>query len=461
MKKFLFLLVFLPIFAYSADISSIVGSLVDQLAADYTSQAGQTFYSKQTVSIIEIRNTTRKMEENYIGQGVEELVKNALVDSLVFKLVDRKNLDAALKEVKLSLTGLTDGKDAPELGKIRGVKLLLDGSVTAEGNSFLISLRLTSVETTEVVSAATAAVPKDALLAESSKIAYEYVTANGIGLSFFLTPTRYLVLNQSPPQEVGDGKTYAGAGGMNLTYRLSRNWKFSIDTDMNMKDVFYDYRKIVDMENLTAYGIGSGDVFEASNGLDIVGFWKSDGSLDTNGISTKLDVKNKLDDMGNYYTLTQRTTNVSFVLSYVYNFSRNFNVSAGIGPHMNFLRYIQTYDNVPILINEGVAFKRYEINMDFIGLGGTVNINLEYFVLPRFALNFGISGFYSYIFPKSNNNLNAYSPTTGEYYYGSGDYSLESFGLNPFMMPDGRSVLDVALYPANYIKASIGASIYF
>ncbi len=454
MKKFLFLLVFLPVFAYSADISSIVGSLVDQLAADYTSQAGQTFYSKQTVSIIEIRNTTRKMEENYIGQGVEELVKNALVDSLVFKLVDRKNLDAALKEVKLSLTGLTDGKDAPELGKIRGVKLLLDGSVTSEGNTFLISLRLTSVETTEVVAASTAAVPKDVLLAESNKIAYEYVTANGIGLSFFFTPTRYLVLNQSPPQKAGDDQYHTGAGGMNLTYRLSRNWKFSIDTDMNINDVFYDYRSIGTMKNLTAYD----NVFNTSS-IAPTGFWKSDGSF--NKLIDSTAVKAELDADANYYTLTQQTTNVSFMLSYVYNFSRNFNISAGIGPHVNWLQYKQVYDNVPILINQGVAFKRYEINMDFIGLGGTANINLEYFVLPRFALNFGISGFYSYIFPKTGGKLNAYSPTTGEYYYGSGDYSLESFGLNPFMMPDGRSVMDVALYPPNYVKASLGASIYF
>ncbi len=454
MKKFLFLLVFLPVFAYSADISSIVGSLVDQLAADYTSQAGQTFYSKQTVSIIEIRNTTKEMKENYIGQGVEELVKNALVDSLVFKLVDRKNLDAALKEVKLSLTGLTDGKDAPELGKIRGVKLLLDGSVTAEGNSFLISLRLTSVETTEVVSAATAAVPKDALLAESNKIAYEYVTANGIGLSFFFTPTRYFVLNQSPPQKVGDDKYHTGAGGIKLTYRLSRNWKFSIDTDMNTKDVFFDLRTIGTMKNLTAYD----NVFTDSL---VKGFWLSDGSFSTDlggypNFETKLS-----EDYGNYYTLTQQTTNVSFMLSYVYNFSQKLNISAGIGPHVNWLQYKQVYDNVPILINEGVAFKRYEINMDFIGLGGTANVNLEYFVLPRFALNVGISGFYSYIFPKTGGKLNAYSPTTGEYYYGSGDYSLESFGLNPFMMPDGRYVTDVGMFPPNYVKASFGASIYF
>ena len=211
------------------------------------------------------------------------------------------------------------------------------------------------------------------------------------------------------------------------------------------------------MENLTAYD----DVFTdaVSGKININGFWERDGSFTAQNDINLL--KAELDADGNYYTLTQLTTNVSFMLSYVYNFSQKLNISAGIGPHMNLLRYVQTYDNVPILINEGVAFKRYEINMDFFGLGGTANINLEYFVLPRFALNFGISGFYSVIFSKSDDKLNAYSPTTGEYYYGSGDFSIESFGLNPFMMPDGRYVTDVGMFPTNYVKASLGASIYF
>ena len=187
MKKFLLLFLFLPSLVFSADPSTTIGALVDELAADFTSRTEQPLYSKQTVSIIGIRNTTKEMEDNYIGQGVEELVKNALADSLVFKLVDRRNLEAAMDEIKLSLTGLTDNASAPELGKLEGVKLLLDGSVTAEGNMFLISLRLTSVETTAVVASVSAQVPKAALTAESGKIAYEYVTANGIGLSFFLS----------------------------------------------------------------------------------------------------------------------------------------------------------------------------------------------------------------------------------------------------------------------------------
>ncbi|RKX92811.1 MAG: hypothetical protein DRP59_04530 [Spirochaetes bacterium] len=453
MKKFLLLFLFLPSLVFSADPSTTIGALVDELAADFTSRTEQPLYSKQTVSIIGIRNTTKEMEDNYIGQGVEELVKNALADSLVFKLVDRRNLEAAMDEIKLSLTGLTDNTGAPELGKLEGVKLLLDGSVTAEGNMFLISLRLTSVETTAVVASVSAQVPKAALTAESGKIAYEYVTANGIGLSFFLTPSRYLVLNESPPKKVGDDQYHTMAGGGRLTYRLSRSWKFSIDMDLNSKDVFFDLRNIGAMKNLSAYD----DVF--TSGPEITGFWERDGSFtDMEGAAA---VKAELDTRSNYYTLSQLTTNTSFLFSYVYNFSRDFNISIGIGPHVNFLRYKQTYDNVPILINQGVAFKRYEIDMGFFGLGGTANINLEYFVLPRFALNLGVSGFYSHIFTRTSDKLNAHSPTSGEYYYGSDDFSIESFGLNPFMMPDGRYVTDVGLYPTSYVKVSLGASIYF
>jgi len=450
MKKLLLLLVFLPVLAWSAEVSTVVNSLVDQLAADYTKEAAEPFYSRQAVSIIEIRNTTKEMEDNYIGQGVEELLKNALADSLIFRLVDRKNLDAAMKEVKLSLTGLTEGKDAPVLGKIKNVKLLLDGSVTADGDTIVLNLRLTDVETTEVVAAVSAALPKAALITESSRIAYEYVMANGIGLSLFITPLRYLILNRSEPKAVGDDKIHAGTGGGSLTYRLDKNWKISINADINMKDVFYDLRTIGTMKNLTAYD----NVFDTAN-LTINGFWEKDGSF-TNDSS----VKSTLAAMGNYYALSQETTTVSFVLSRVFSFGQKLNVSAGIGPHVNFLRYTEVYDNVPILINEGIAFKRYEVVMDFLGLGGTAEINIEYFVLPRFALNLGISGFYSYIFPKSGDNMNARSTTSGEWYYGSSDFSLESFGLNPFMMPDGR-MITADIYAPDYLKLQLGASVYF
>ncbi|MDA3939026.1 MAG: hypothetical protein PF693_06935 [Spirochaetia bacterium] len=94
-----------------------------------------------------------------------------------------------------------------------------------------------------------------------------------------------------------------------------------------------------------------------------------------------------------------------------------------LGPHLNWLRLKQAYDNVPILINQGIAFKRYEVVMDYIGLGATA------------ALDF-------------------------EYYYSTDNFAIESFGLNPFMMPDGRMVSE-NLYSPNHFKVYLGFSTYF
>ena len=86
-----------------------------------------------------------------MGEAVEELLKNAITDSLVFKFIDRRTLDTAMEEIKLSLTGITDEKDSVEIGNIRGLRLLMDGSVTSEDGSFVVSLRLIEVETTEII----------------------------------------------------------------------------------------------------------------------------------------------------------------------------------------------------------------------------------------------------------------------------------------------------------------------
>ena len=134
------------------------------------------------------------------------------------------------------------------------------------------------------------------------------------------------------------------------------------------------------------------------------------------------------------------------------------NISAGLGPHINWMRLQQNYDNVPILINQGIAFKRYEVIMDYIGLGASAVVDFEYFILPRFALNIGCTYLYSIMLPPAE--VDARSPTTGEYYYSTDNFAIESFGLNPFMMPDGRMVSE-DLYSPNHFKVYVGFSTYF
>jgi len=461
MKKIILVFLLFPTLLYSLSVSDIIISLVDDLAAEYTSlKSEEPFYSRQTVSIIEIKNASKDAADNYVGEALEELLKSAITDSLVFKFIDRRALDTAMEEIKLSLTGITDENDSVEIGNIRGIRLLMDGSVSSVEDSFMISLRLIEVETTEVIAAVSRTIPKEEMIEVGKQIAYEYVTANGIGTSLFFTPTRYLLVPESEAVKVGDDGVHAGAVGARVTYRLGQKWKISLNIDAQSHDVFFDERNIGSMANITAIT----DVFDD---IDILGFWQNDGSLDTTLYDTlnagdfdadyaiRDDLK---DNYPNFYFLSQITTTAGFVVSYVYSFNQKMNISAGLGPHINWMRLKQNYDNVPILINQGIAFKRYEVVMDYIGLGATAAVDFEYFILPRFALNIGCTYLFSIMLPPSE--VDAQSPTTGEYYYSTDNFAIESFGLNPFMMPDGRMVTE-DLYSPNHFKIYIGFSTYF
>ncbi|MCK5198707.1 MAG: hypothetical protein KAR21_10170 [Spirochaetales bacterium] len=152
MKRFILVFLLFPAMLFSVSVSDTIDSLVEELAAEYTSlKIDKPFYSRQTVSIIEIKNASKDAADNYVGEAVEELLKNAITDSLVFKFIDRRALDTAMEEIKLSLTGITDEKDSVEIGNIRGLRLLMEGSVTSEDGSFVVSLRLIEVETTEII----------------------------------------------------------------------------------------------------------------------------------------------------------------------------------------------------------------------------------------------------------------------------------------------------------------------
>lgn len=457
MKKFILVFLLFPAMLFSVSVSDTINSLVEELAAEYTAlKIDKPFYSRQTVSIIEIKNASKEAVDNYVGEAIEELLKNAITDSLVFKFIDRRALDTAMEEIKLSLSGITDEKDSIEIGNIRGLRLLMDGSVTSEEGNFIVSLRLIEVETTEIIATVSRSIPKEDMIEVGNRIAYEFVTANGIGTSLFFTPTRYLLIPQDEAKKVGDDEIHTFAAGGRLTYRLGQKWKISLNIDVKSHDVFFDYRTIGSMTNLTAIN----DVF---TDLDILGFWQNDGSLDTAlydvGFTEDDPIKDYLkNNTYNFYFLSQITTTAGIVFSYVHSFNQKMNISAGLGPHINWMRLKQTYDNVPILINQGIAFKRYEIVMDYIGLGATMAVDFEYFILPRFALNIGFTYLFSVMLPPSE--VDAQSPTTGEYYYSTDNFAIESFGLNPFMMPDGRMVSE-NLYSPNHFKFYLGFSTYF
>ena len=124
------------------------------------------------------------------------------------------------------------------------------GSVTEEQDDFLINIRLVEVETTSLVAASQARIPQADLIKEGNRIAYEYIMANGIGVSAQMSPHYTLVYPQEPVVELADGKKIALDFSGVLSYRLSRNLKLSLDVAFKMHDLYFDNRTYATVQNV-------------------------------------------------------------------------------------------------------------------------------------------------------------------------------------------------------------------
>ena len=203
---------------WAVDTDCELMNLIDDLARKCT-ETQEELFSKKTVTIVGIRNLSEKAEKNYIGEGVADILKLMIGDSLVFIYVDRDLLEAALKELELALSDLTK-ESKVQVGNIENVDLLLTGSVIEEGDDFVINVQLVDVESTSLAAAALVRVPQADLIEESSRIAYEYIVANGIGLGIQLSPFKWSVLPASAVADKG-GEELVLDVAAGLTYRLS------------------------------------------------------------------------------------------------------------------------------------------------------------------------------------------------------------------------------------------------
>lgn len=88
-------------------------------------------------------------------QMISERLRLELFRSGYYKVMERSQMDAILKEQKLSLSGLCDDNSCDiELGRILSVEKLVVGHVGKIDSLFLLSIRLIDIETAEVVSVA-------------------------------------------------------------------------------------------------------------------------------------------------------------------------------------------------------------------------------------------------------------------------------------------------------------------
>jgi len=100
-----------------------------------------------TVLPLSISDDRWKVDAEYFSERIAMSVKSGSV----LRLVERKDLQAVLKELSLSLQSLAEDESAARVGRLLGAKLLVTGSLYGKEAGYESFLKLIDVETGEIL----------------------------------------------------------------------------------------------------------------------------------------------------------------------------------------------------------------------------------------------------------------------------------------------------------------------
>ena len=399
--------------------------------------------TKQGIAVMAIENNSEKATTAKIGELVRAYIEEAMDRSLIFVLTDRANLDKILDEIKFSASGMVSGDSAVEIGEITGTAALVSGSVAEEGSDFRIQLKLTEIETGEVLTVFGFSLPQKELIDASTEYEYGFVAANGIGLS--AKPFSYIygadTFNNFKPMYMDTS----------VKYRLSRDMMLSAGIMVNLITEMDLYRwdpSQYSFQDPVLYG-------DVQPELPIPGYLDSDISQITGALSD-----------GTAF-------HVDF--QYTLNFSPNFNIGISAGL-VSFFRPVLSvlygssgdlyYDDSGYDAtgpSSSVVAQRDNMPMEYVFnplLGGKLEISPEFFITHRLAVT--LTAGYIYTFPAGLREVIA---SEGQWaYYAeavASNYSQTAidkyYGFNPINAPGGGTwTLDMSGF-----YGGIAVSVFF
>jgi len=102
--------------------------------------------AKTTIVVLDLEASGVKAHE---AQILSDYVRDAIFKTGKYKLVDRKQLEAALKDLKLSMTGLSQD-ELIQLGKVLQAQKMVSGKLGKIGSTYTISVQLMDIQTTSI-----------------------------------------------------------------------------------------------------------------------------------------------------------------------------------------------------------------------------------------------------------------------------------------------------------------------
>jgi hypothetical protein len=187
------------------------------LALAGTMAAGQD--KKPALAILEVAAIGTEESKSGIVYGyLVDMVRQ----SDRFIVVERSQLDSALRELELSESGLVDDATAVEIGKMTGASAVLVSSITEEDGSFYLSMRIVDIASSRVIGTAATRAASFADVERLTRAAVERLLGDaGKRLTFEIETGFGLVLPLGTLAEVL-GPSYAPFFAPGLSF--NRDW---------------------------------------------------------------------------------------------------------------------------------------------------------------------------------------------------------------------------------------------
>jgi Mg-chelatase subunit ChlD len=140
------------------DGAATLQKLFEQAVAQLVDYSTIVIAEKTAATVLPIspKDASLSVNAEYFG----EQLGLSLSRNKSFTIVERKDLQAVLDELKLQMTGIVSEKDAVKVGKLAGAKMIVTGSLYGNAENYELFLKLLRVESGEVLSVTKARINK-------------------------------------------------------------------------------------------------------------------------------------------------------------------------------------------------------------------------------------------------------------------------------------------------------------
>lgn len=140
-------------------------------------------HASSTLAVLPLAKATGSETWDGLGVALAGMLTADLSSTDAIVLVERQRLDALLEEMALQETGFLDPATAQRLGQGLGAELVLTGSYSVVGETFLLDARLVRVSSSEVVRAVRADGPVDDFVAVEKQVVQDLLEGLEVRLS--------------------------------------------------------------------------------------------------------------------------------------------------------------------------------------------------------------------------------------------------------------------------------------